>query len=61
MRSTPAFALETTAGLQSLEDRSSIKMLTQAAKFKTLTDHPMHSQDEQAKKGKAEEVQFYPW
>ena len=44
MHSTPISALETITGLQCLEDKSRIKVLTQAAKFRRLTDHPMHSQ-----------------
>jgi ribonuclease HI len=41
MRSTPIQALEETTGLQSLEDRRDVKVLTQAAKFKRMPDHPM--------------------
>ena len=42
MCSTPISCLETITGLQSLEERSEIKVLTQAAKFKRMNDHPMH-------------------
>ena len=42
MRSTPISAMETVTDLQPLEDRQEIKILTQAAKFKRLQDHPMH-------------------
>ena len=43
MCSTPISCLETITGLQSLEERSEMKVLTQAAKFKRLDDHPMHN------------------
>lgn len=42
MCSTPISCLETITGLQSLEERSDIKVLTLAAKFKRMNDHPMH-------------------
>ena len=42
MRSTPIFPMETVTGLQPIEDRQEVKVLTQAAKFKRLHDHPMH-------------------
>ena len=42
MQSTPVSAMETIIGLQPLEDRQEIKVLTQAAKCKRLQDHPMH-------------------
>ena len=43
IRSTPISALENTTDMQSLEDRSKIKVLTLTAKFKKLTDYPIHS------------------
>ena len=42
MLSTPISAMETVTGLQPLEDRQEIKILTQTAKFKRLQDYPMH-------------------
>ena len=48
MRSTPISAMETVTGLQPLEDRQEIKVLTQAAKFKRLQDHPMHERMNQS-------------
>ena len=41
MKSTPIVDPETITGLQSLDDRSNYKLLNQAAKFKSLQDHPM--------------------
>jgi ribonuclease HI len=41
MQSSPITMLETTTGLHALEDRRDIKVLSQAAKFKRLTNHPM--------------------
>ena len=58
MRSTPISALETATGLQSLEDRSSVKLLTQAEKFKRLTDHPMHSRTSKPTKGRLKRSNF---
>ena len=40
--STPTSAMKIVTGLQTIEDRQEIKVLTQAAKFKRLQDHPMH-------------------
>ena len=42
IRSTPIYAMETVTGLQPIEDRQEIKLLTQTAKFKRTQDHPMH-------------------
>ena len=42
MLSTSISAMETVTGLQSIDDRHEIKVLTQTAKFKRLQDHPMH-------------------
>ena len=41
MKSTPIMELETITRLQSLDDRRDLKLLSQAAKFKRLQDHPM--------------------
>ena len=41
MCSTPISCLETITGLQSLEERCDIKVLTQDEKFKRLPNHPM--------------------
>ena len=41
IKSTPILALESATGLQTLEDRRDIKILTQSAKFKSMPDHPM--------------------
>ena len=58
MRSTPISALETATGPQCLEDRSSIKVLTQTAKFIRLTDHPMHSWRSKPRKGRLKSSTF---
>ena len=43
MCSTPISCLETITGLQSLEERCDIKVLTQDEKFKRLPNHPMNN------------------
>ena len=43
MRSTPIKQMEEITGLQPMEERRDTRLLTQAAKFKRLTNHPMHS------------------
>ena len=58
MRSTPIFAMETVTGLQPLEDRQEIKVLTQAAKFKRLQDHPMHERMNQPRRGRLNRSNF---
>ena len=58
MHSTLISALETVTGLQSLEDRSSIKMPTQAAKFERLTEHPMHNRLSKPAKGRLTRSSF---
>ena len=58
MCSTPISALETATYLQSLEDRSGIKVLTQAAKLKRFTDHPMHSWMSMSTKGRWKRSSF---
>ena len=42
IKSTPIQALNTTTGLQPLEDRRDIKTLIQASKFRRMKEHPMH-------------------
>ena len=58
MRSTPISAMETVTGLQPLEDRQEIKVLTQAAKFKRLQDHPMHERMNQPTRGRLKRSNF---
>ena len=52
MKSTPIQELETITGLQPLWDRRDTKLLTQAAKFKRLQDHPMKDRLSQPTKGR---------
>ena len=58
MRRTHISAMETGTGLQPLEDRQEIKILTQAAKFKRLQDHPMHERTNQPTRGRLERSNF---
>ena len=58
MRSTPISAMEAVTGLQSLEDRQEIKILTQAAKFKRLQDHPMQKRMNQPTRGRLKTSNF---
>ena len=58
MRSTPIFAMEMVTGLQTLEDRQEIEVLTQAAKFKRLQDHPMHERMNQPTRGRLKRSNF---
>jgi ribonuclease HI len=58
MKSTPIQELESTTGLQSLEDRRDTKILTQAAKFKRLQDHPMRERMSQPTKGRLKRGSF---
>ena len=58
IRSTPIYAMETVTGLQPLEDRQEIKILTQAAKFKRLQDHPMHERMNQPARGRLKRSNF---
>ena len=58
MRSTPITALETATGLQPLDDRKNIKVLTQAAKFKRLQNHPMHERMNMPTKGRLKRSSF---
>ena len=58
MCSTPVTSLENITGLQSLEERSDIKVLTQAAKFKRLDDHPMQNSMKQPTKNRLKRTSF---
>jgi len=58
MCSTPISCLETITGLQSLEERSDIKVLTQAAKFSRMPDHPINSRAMVAKKPRLKRTSF---
>ena len=58
MRSTPISAMETVTGLQPQEDRQEMKVLTQAAKFKRLQDHPMHERMNQPTKRRLKRSSF---
>ena len=58
MRTTPISAMETVIGLQSLEDRRDIKVLTQAAKYKRLQEHPMCQRMNQPTKGRLKRSSF---
>ena len=51
MRSSPLSAMETVTGLQPIEDRQEIKVLTQPAKFKRLRDHPILERMNQPTRG----------
>ena len=58
MRSTPISAMEVVTGLQPLEDRQEIKVLTQAAKFKRLQDHLIHERMNQPARGRLKRSNF---
>ena len=58
MVSTPISALETVTGLQPLEDRRNTKILTQAAKFKCLQNHPMRKRMSEPTKGRLQRKSF---
>lgn len=58
MRSTPIKTLETTTGLQPLEDRRSTKVLTQATKFKCIQNHPMRERMSKPTKGRLKRSSF---
>ena len=58
MRSTPIKTMETTTGLQPLEDRRDSKALIQAAKFKRLPDHPMKDRLSQPTRGRLKRGSF---
>ena len=58
MRSTPIQELETITGLQPLLDRCHGKLLTQAAKFKSLSGHPMGKRMIQPTRGRLKRERF---
>ena len=58
MKSTPIMELETITGLQSLDDRRDLKLLSQAAKFKRLQDHPMRQRLSQPTKERLKRESF---
>ena len=58
MRSTPVTTLETVTGLQTLDNRRNNKVLSQAAKFKRLPDHPMHERLNNPTKGRLKRSSF---
>ena len=58
MRSTPIQELETITGLQPLLDRCHEKLLTQAAKFKRLSGHPMEKRMYQPTRGRLSRENF---
>ena len=58
MKSTPIMELETITGLQSLDDRRDLKLLSQAAKFKRLQGHPMRQRLSQPTKGRLKRESF---
>ena len=59
MRSTPISAMEMGTGLQPLEHRQEIKVLTQTAKFKRLQDHPMHERVNQSTRRRLKLSSFF--
>ena len=58
MKSTPIQELETITGLQPLADRRDTKLLTQAAKFRRLQDHPMRDRLAQPTKRRLKRESF---
>ena len=58
MRSTPIQELETITGLQPLLDRCHEKLLTQAAKFKRLSGHPMEKRKYKPPRGRLKTENF---
>ena len=58
MKSTPIMELETITGLQSLDDRRDLKLLSQAATFKRLQDHPMRQRLSLPTKGRLKRESF---
>ena len=58
MKSTPIMELETITGLQSLDNRRDLKLLSQAAKFKRLQDHPMRQRLSRPTKGRLKRESF---
>ena len=58
MKSTPIMDLEAITGLQSLDDLRDLELLSQAAKFKRLQDHPMRQRLSQPTKGRRKRESF---
>ena len=58
MKSTPIIELETITGFQSLDDCRDLKLLSQAAKFKRLQDHPTRQRLPQPTKGRLKRESF---
>ena len=58
MKSMPIMELETITGLRSLDDHRYLKLLSQAAKFKRLQDHPMRQRLPQPTKGRLKRESF---
>ena len=58
MRTTPINTLESITGLQSMEDRKDIKVMTQAQKFKRLDRHPMQNRMKMPTKGRLKRPSF---
>ena len=58
MQSISISAMEIATGLQPMEDRQEIKILTQAAKLKRLQDHPMHERINQPTRGRLKRSNF---
>ena len=58
MWSTPMFAMKTAIGLQPLENRQEVKVLTQTVKFKRLQEHPMHERMNQPTRGRLKSSDF---
>ena len=58
MRTTPIKELETITGLQSMEDRRDIKVMTQAAKYKRLESHPMNNRMKMPTRGRLKRSSF---
>ena len=58
IKSTPIPAMETLTRLQPLESRRDAKILTLSAKYKRLTDHPMHSRMAQPTKHRLKRGSF---
>ena len=58
MKTTPVQGLESTTGLQSLEDRRDGKILTQAAKFERSEDHPMRQRMAKQNRGRLKRGNF---
>ena len=58
MRSTPIRKMEEITGLQPMEERRDTRLLTQAAKYKRLTNHPMHNRMSKPTKARLKRTSF---